>query len=535
MRRHDGMLLRTDVTTNFQALFEATPAPCLALTPSLHIEAATDAYLRATNRTREAIVGQYLFEVFPDNPDAGDANAVSNLHASLLRVLATRAPDSMPVQRYDLLVQNSNGKVFEERYWTPVNSPVLDDGGGVTHIIHRIDDVTDLVRKHLRGSLAKCDIAEQSPEVKLLNTLAMQHSDARFRSFADAMPQMVWSTLPDGAHDYFNQRWYDFTGVAEGSTDGEGWNGIFHPQDQARAWERWRHSLSTGEEYEIQYRLRDRHGAYRWVLGRALPLYDDLGKLVRWMGTCTDIHEQKLAEDQLRRAGASKDEFLAMLAHELRNPLAPISSAAQLLSMPGMNEERVRLASDIIGRQVRHMTELVDDLLDVSRVARGLVELDMAPLDINSIVDAAVEQSAPMMEARMHEFALHLPAAPAWVLGDKTRLVQAIANLLNNAAKYTPKHGKIALLVKLQEQRLNVSVADNGNGISADLLPYVFDLFTQGERTPDRAHGGLGLGLTLVKRIALLHGGDVGVHSAGPGQGSTFTMWIPVCVPQADR
>ena len=515
------------MTTNFQALFEATPAPCLALTPALHIEAATDAYLRATNKTRDAIVGKYLFDVFPDNPEARNANAVANLRASLLRALATRAPDSMPVQRYDLLVHNSGGAEFEERYWSPVNSPVLGADGVVTHVIHRVADVTELVRTHLCEALAKRDIAEQPPEIKLLNTLAMQHSEAKFRTFADAMPQMVWSTLPDGAHDYFNQRWYDFTGVAEGSTDGAGWNDIFHPDDQLRARARWRHSLDTGEEYEIQYRLRDTSGAYRWVLGRALPLYDDVGKLVRWMGTCTDIHEQKLAEDQLRRAGESKDEFLAMLAHELRNPLAPISSAAQLLSMPGTNEARVRLASDIIGRQVRHMTELVDDLLDVSRVARGLVELEMARVDISSVIDGAVEQSAPMIQARLHEFDVHLPAETVWVLGDKTRLVQAIANLLNNAAKYTQKHGKITLLVALQEGRLNVSVTDNGNGISAALIPYVFDLFTQGERTPDRAHGGLGLGLTLVKRIALLHGGDVSAFS-GAGQGSTFMLWIPL-------
>jgi len=150
---------------------------------------------------------------------------------------------------------------------------------------------------------------------------ALRDSEAKFRTIANAMPQMVWSTLPDGHHDYFNQQWYDFTGVPEGSTDGLGWRDIFHPDDQARAWALWNHSLATGEVYEIQYRLRHHSGQYHWTLGRALPIRDQAHQIIRWMGTCTDIHDQKLAEELLKRESERKDEFLAMLAHELRNPL----------------------------------------------------------------------------------------------------------------------------------------------------------------------------------------------------------------------
>jgi PAS domain S-box-containing protein len=413
-----------------------------------------------------------------------------------------------------------------------VNLPILEQGRLVALIF-----VNDASSRHwLPEDIALIrELAERTRTAseRLRVELSLQHSEAKFRTIADAMPQMVWSTLPDGSHDYFNRRWYDFTGVPEGSTDGAGWSDMFHPDDRERTWERWHRSLASGIEYEIQYRLRDRNGQYRWVLGRAVPIYNDAGTLIRWMGTCTDIHEQKLAEEELRRASESKDEFLAMLAHELRNPLAPIASAAQLLKVTGIGQEKIRLASEIIGRQVRHMTELVDDLLDVSRVARGLVELSMERLDIRTVVEGAVEQASPLIEARQHALAVLLPEGRTEVLGDKTRLVQALANLLNNAAKYTPKHGKITLsvAVAVAGSSVAISVSDNGNGIDAALMPYVFDLFTQGARTPDRAHGGLGLGLTLVKRIAHLHGGEVSATSAGTGQGSTFTITMPMAEP----
>ncbi|MFC5458602.1 hybrid sensor histidine kinase/response regulator [Massilia niabensis] len=358
-------------------------------------------------------------------------------------------------------------------------------------------------------------------------------SEAKFRTIANAMPQMVWSTLADGFHDYFNQQWYDFTGVPQGSTDGAGWNGIFHPDDQNAAWARWRHSLATGETYEIEYRLRHHSGQYRWVLGRALPVHDENGAIVRWMGTCTDIHAQKQAEDDLRNMNARKDEFLAMLAHELRNPLAPIASAAHLLKLVKADPARVEQASDIIARQVRHMTALVDDLLDVSRVTRGLIELEKYPVDLGSLVASAIEQARPLIKSRGHVLNLRMHASDPVVQGDRTRLVQVVANLLNNAAKYTAQGGEITLAVELHGSQARIVVTDTGIGIEDKLLPHVFDLFTQGARTPDRTQGGLGLGLALVKSIVTLHGGTVQAESAGPGKGSRFTIALPVLAEEA--
>lgn len=361
----------------------------------------------------------------------------------------------------------------------------------------------------------------------------LRASEAQFRTIADAMPQMVWSTLPDGYHDYYNHQWYEFTGVPAGSTDGEAWNGMFHPGDQARAWKVWRHSLATGESYEIEYRLRHRSGDYRWVLGRALPVRDAGGVIVRWMGTCTDIDEQKRTRDELLAANRRKDDFLAMLAHELRNPLAPISTAAHLLKAAPTDATRVARSADIIERQVRHMTELVDDLLDVSRVTRGLVELERKPVELKGVLGSAIEQARPLIESRGHRLTTRMPPGAVWVLGDRTRLIQVVSNLLNNAAKYTPPDGSVSLSLTAGDS-VEVCVEDDGTGIDADLIAHMFDLFIQGERTPDRTQGGLGLGLALVKSLVELHGGHVRAESAGRGKGAAFTVSLPALATPAE-
>jgi len=233
----------------------------------------------------------------------------------------------------------------------------------------------------------------------------------------------------------------------------------------------------------------------------------------------------RLAAEQQNQA---KDQFLAMLGHELRNPLAPISSAAHLLKMPGIDASRLQYASEVIARQVGHITRLVNDLLDVSRVTRGLVTLNATELDLRRIVADAVEQAESLVAAKRHHLELGLPPQPLWVRGDQTRLVQVLSNLLNNAAKYTPPQGRIDVTLARQDGVAVLTVRDNGGGIDAGLLPRVFELFSQGERAPDRAQGGLGLGLALVKSLVGLHGGSVAAHSDGAGQGSCVTVRLPL-------
>ena len=236
-------------------------------------------------------------------------------------------------------------------------------------------------------------------------------------------------------------------------------------------------------------------------------------------------------ERLLRQAGQQVEqrntEFLAMLSHELRNPLAPIRTAVVLLRRPALSETQIAWAREVIDRQLRHLSRIVDDLLDISRLTQGRVTLRKAPLKLTTIIDQALETSRPVLEARKHALMLALPPKPVWLEGDLTRLVQVVSDLLDNAAKYTHEGGRISLTAGAEHEQAVISVSDNGIGIAPEVLPRVFDLFMQSERPLDRATGGVGLGLSLVKRLAELHGGTVEARSPGLGQGSTFTVRLP--------
>jgi signal transduction histidine kinase len=241
-----------------------------------------------------------------------------------------------------------------------------------------------------------------------------------------------------------------------------------------------------------------------------------------------DALERARAEEALRTSNRLKDEFLAMLAHELRNPLAPISTAAEMLRMVAHADYKITKASEVISRQAKHMTALIDDLLDTSRVTRRLVELNKEVVSLKLIIDNAVEQVRPLIDSRQHQLQIHNDAPSQVLFGDRKRLVQIFANILNNAAKYTPDGGVISCSIFADESQIRVQVRDNGAGIKDSLLPHIFELFTQAERTPDRSQGGLGIGLALVKSMVELHGGEITASSAGIGKGSAFTVSLPI-------
>lgn len=271
------------------------------------------------------------------------------------------------------------------------------------------------------------------------------------------------------------------------------------------------------------------HGGKIWFGARdsAFPSYHQLALLrVATSLAATGLQTARVNQER-EQASRAKDEFLAMLAHELRNPLAPISTAAELLALAEPDRERVRKASAVISRQARHMTGLIDDLLDVSRVTRGLIVLELDTVDLRKVVAEAVEQARPLVNARRHCLAVHLPDEFVAVSGDHKRLVQVVSNVLNNAAKYTPESGNIVLSLTLKSDSALIDIADNGVGMSPDLVKRAFDLFAQAQRSSDRSQGGLGLGLALVKSLVELHRGTVSAHSAGPGCGSTFTVRLP--------
>jgi signal transduction histidine kinase/CheY-like chemotaxis protein len=286
-------------------------------------------------------------------------------------------------------------------------------------------------------------------------------------------------------------------------------------------------AVATRSIFELEHRVLRVDGSIGWTLSRAVPMLDEDSEVEEWFGVASDITERKMGEEKLKESDRRKDEFLAMLAHELRNPLAPIGTAAALLQTGRLDADRVRTTSEIIGRQVGHMTELIDDLLDVSRVTRGLITLERTALDVKDVVRDAVEQVAPLVAARGQLLELELAPAATLVLGDRKRLVQVVSNILNNAAKYTREGGTIRVTAAVDDAHVTVSVADNGVGMTPDVAARAFDLFAQAERTSDRSTGGLGLGLALVKSLVELHGGTVSCASPGLGQGSTFGVRLP--------
>jgi PAS domain S-box-containing protein len=279
--------------------------------------------------------------------------------------------------------------------------------------------------------------------------------------------------------------------------------------------------------------LRARDGTLRPVDHSRAPIRVTGGGASGAVVVMHDASERHRIEAELRDNDRRKDEFLAMLAHELRNPLAPISTAATLLRMPQLDAARLEHASAVILRQVGHMTELVDDLLDVSRVTRGLVALEREVFDLREAVRAAAEQVHSLVERQRHVLDMDLGDTPLYVDGDRTRLMQVVTNLLNNAAKYTAPGGHIRVEARADGDDVRLRVIDDGIGMEPALLPRVFDLFTQAERSLDRSQGGLGIGLALVRSVVVLHGGHVSADSAGPGRGSTFEVRLPRAEAQA--
>jgi PAS domain S-box-containing protein len=480
----------------------------------------------------------------------------------------------------------------------------------------------------------------------------------------DSIPQKLVTTKSDGSVDYFNPQWMEYTGLSFEQLRDWGWKQFIHPDDQDEHVRGWLHAIQTGEVFEHESRFRRFDGEYRWHISRGVPMRNEAGQIVMWVGANTDIHDIKLIElalmdseiryrrlfetakdgilildtesgritdanpfmgellgythehflgkelweiglfsdkaaneaavrtlqdkgyiryehlpletsqglrveveivanayredhhkviqcnirditersrleKQMQEQAAAledlhrrKDEFLAMLSHELRNPLAPIINAVQLLSLQ-TNEGKVQQkARTIIERQVGQLTRLVDDLLEVSRITTGRIHIQQNRVGLNGIVERALETVRPLMDQHKHELTVTLSPQPIWLNADAARIEQVIVNLLTNAAKYTPDRGRISLTVQQEHNEAVLRVRDTGIGIAPDLLPHIFDLFIQAERSLDRSQGGLGIGLSLVQRLVEMHGGRVDASSV-LGQGSEFVVRLPVMVTPA--
>jgi PAS domain S-box-containing protein len=367
----------------------------------------------------------------------------------------------------------------------------------------------------------------------------LRERERRFAALANSIPQLAWTNRADGTHEFFNRQWYDYTGLTPTeSLRQDVWQRVIHPDDFPHASDLRTQALASGTPYEAEFRMRRHDGAYRWFLARANADRDERGNIIEWFGTCTDVNASKRTEEDLRRIEASlreadvrKDVFLATLSHELRNPLAPIRTAARLLEMPTLSAEDLDRSRAIITRQVRHMASLLEDLLDVSRITRGALTLKKENVNVQQRIAEAIETAQPLLDSRKQSLDLQLPRDPIQIDADPVRLVQIIANLLANAAKYTPPGGSIALGVQQHDGMLALSVRDSGIGLAPENLSRVFEMFTRISTSSERTEGGLGIGLALVKGLAELHGGRVEAHSEGLGRGSEFRIFLPCVTP----
>jgi signal transduction histidine kinase len=302
---------------------------------------------------------------------------------------------------------------------------------------------------------------------------------------------------------------------------------ILHPDDAAPCLEVWRQSLQSGEPYQVEYRFLDRvTGNYRWHLGRALPVRDDAGRIERWFGTCTDIDEQKRLEQGLREANTVKDQFLVMLAHELRNPLAPLLSTLFVLAQDETVRQTHGPSLCRMERQLGRLNRMVDDLLEGARVVLGRVRLRSERLDLARLVRTVVEDRRPLLEQAGLAVTVTAAETPVWIKGDADRLAQVLDNLLDNEAKFVDRGGSVALTLTADSQSAEavLTLADTGIGFAPEMRERLFDVFAQADQSLERTRGGLGLGLAVVKGLVQQHGGTVGAASDGAGLGAKFTL-----------
>jgi PAS domain S-box-containing protein len=307
------------------------------------------------------------------------------------------------------------------------------------------------------------------------------------------------------------------------------WINRVHPEDREAVQAALLNARDTQSLYSQEYRIiRADTGAVRWLRALGRFLYDEAGIPMRSVGVDFDDTDRKTAEIALRDADRRKDVFLATLAHELRNPLAPIRNAAQILGSAKVEPDRLQWAQAVIQRQVKHMALLLDDLLDIARITQGKLELKRQHVTLNSVIDSAVEAARPLLNSKNHQFTVTLPSDVVTLDADPMRLSQVVSNLLTNAAKYTDAGGHIALFGRMEAGLLHLSIKDDGIGIPIDALTGIFEMFAQVETASSRSEGGLGIGLALVRGLTELHGGTVEAHSKGPGQGSEFIVKLPI-------
>ncbi len=447
-----------------------------------------------------------------------------DLTAALKRLSGLAARPDGEVMEQEHRVRHANG----EYRWTRLRSVAFsrEPSGALREILGLCHDTTEARR------------AEN----------ALRASETLYRSLTELSPQIVWTADARGILDFCNQNWMQFSGMSLAQSANRGWLSAVHPDFRERVGHAWNQSMSDGRSTEIEVLLRRHDGTYRWHLARTVSNRDAEGRLERWIGIALDIDERKRAEDALREheaklrtalasaesareaaetADRAKDQFLAVLSHELRTPLTPVLMAISAVQMMPDLPEPVRGVLQMIRRNIQLESRLIDDLLDITRIARGKMEYAFESMDLHEAVARGIEICALEVQEKAHDLVVELSADSHCVRGDFARLQQVVWNLIKNAAKFTPRGGRISIRTANSGANIRIEVADNGIGIASDVLPAIFNPFEQGTDRIVREFGGLGLGLAIARATIEAHGGHLTATSDGENRGALFIVELP--------
>ncbi len=459
-----------------------------------------------------------------DGSDKEQAEWSRHLHAEDLPGVAARWSEALAAgnpYNAEFRVRRADG---EFRWFLVRALPALDAEGVISRWYGTCTDVHE--QRALQGKL--------------------ERSEVLFRQLADTIPQLAWMARPDGWIFWYNHRWHEYTGTTPEQMDGWGWKDVHDPETLPQVLTEWQQCIDSGQPFDMTFPIRGADGIFRPFLTRAMPFRDETGAIALWFGSNTDVSEQKRIEEErngllaseraarnlAEHASRMKDEFLATLSHEIRSPLNAIFGWTQILREEIPDAKTLAMGLEVIDRNVRLQTQLIEDLLDMSRIISGKLRLDVQQLQPDACIKAAIETVMPAAYAKDIRVEQILDPQAGPMTGDPARVQQIVWNLLSNAIKFTPKGGKVQVTLQRINSHLELSVADSGEGIIPEFLPHVFDRFRQADAAMNRKHGGLGLGLAIVKQLVELHGGTIRVHSAGTGKGATFTVDLPLQAAQ---